>query len=53
MVSLTAELITGFGCLLGGELALLLFGDFKQSIGRGLGAAAHCTNIQESCISLQ
>ena len=53
MVRLTAELVAGFGGLLGGEITLLLFGDFKQSIGCGLGTVTHCANIQGSCISVQ
>ena len=33
---LAAELVTCSRCLLGGEIALLPFGDLEESIGRGL-----------------
>jgi hypothetical protein len=50
---LAAEQITGSGCLLGGEIALLFLGNLEEGGRRGLALMAHIANIQETCISMQ
>ena len=52
-MSLTAELVSCLGCLLGREIALLPFGNREEHVGCGFGCAGHCTDIQAVCIFVQ
>src|ERR1035437_3982301 len=53
MMRLAAKLVAGSGCLLGGEIALLPFGNLEERVGNSFGLTTHCTNIQGICINVQ
>ena len=53
VMRLAAELVASSGCLLAGEIALLIFGNLEESIGRDFDLTTHCTNIQIVCITVQ
>lgn len=53
MVGLATDPVTRMGRLLGGEIALLRFGNCEERIGCGFSCAGHCTIIQSICIFVQ